>query len=98
LQNGTIFVTVNIEMKNTYINLMVQQMGKNQHVVSHDSKWAVKGENNNRFTKITNTQNEAITIARRIAKNQQSELFIHKKDGTIRDRDSFGNDPRNVKG
>ena len=85
-------------MKNTYINLMVQQMGKNQHVVSHDSKWAVKGENNNRFTKIKKTQKKHIPIARRIAKNQKSELFIHKKDGTIRDRDSFGNDPRNVKG
>ena len=39
------------------------------------------------------TQKQAIDIARQIAKNQQSELVIHKKDGTIRDKDSYGNDP-----
>ena len=44
------------------------------------------------------TQKQAIDIAREIAKNQKSELVIHKKDGTIRDKDSFGNDPRNIKG
>ena len=47
---------------------------------------------------MVNTQKEAITIAREIAKNQQSELVIHRPDGRIRDKDSFGNDPRNIKG
>ncbi|MCB0511746.1 MAG: DUF2188 domain-containing protein, partial [Bacteroidetes bacterium] len=35
---------------------------------------------------------------REIAKNQQSELVIHNKEGKIREKDSFGNDPRNIKG
>ncbi len=68
-------------------------MGKNQHVVPKDNKWAVKGEKNDKITKLFDTQKDAIDYARDIAKNQQSELVIHRKDGTIRDKDSFGNDP-----
>ncbi|GAA3776696.1 DUF2188 domain-containing protein [Flavobacterium ginsengiterrae] len=73
-------------------------MGKNQHVVPKEDKWAIKGEGNEKYTKITNTQKEAIDIAREIAKNQQSELVVHRKNGTIRDKDSYGNDPRDIKG
>ena len=64
----------------------------------HGNVWAVKGAGNDRNTKIVPTQKVAINIAREIAKNQQSELVIHKKNGTIRDKDSFGNDPRVIKG
>ena len=35
-------------------------MGKNQFVVKHGSQWAVKGANNTKATKITDTQKEAI--------------------------------------
>jgi len=73
-------------------------MKKNQHVVPHEKGWAVKGEGNERNTKIVPTQKEAINIAREIAKNQQSELVIHNKEGKIREKDSFGNDPRKIKG
>lgn len=68
-------------------------MGKNQHVVPHLEGWAVKGEGNSKATIVTTTQQEAINAAREIAKNQQSELLIHGKDGQIRARDSYGNDP-----
>lgn len=73
-------------------------MGKNQHVVPHPDGWAVKGEGNSKATKITDTQQEAINHARAIAKNQESELLIHGKDGKIRERDSYGNDPYPPKG
>ena len=39
------------------------------------------------------TQREAIEIARTIARKEQSELVIHGKDGRIRQKDSYGNDP-----
>lgn len=68
-------------------------MGKNQHVVPHDGQWSVRGEGNQRVTVITRTQQEAIEIAREIARNQRSELLIHRPNGQIRDRDSYGNDP-----
>lgn len=73
-------------------------MGKNQHVVPNGKQWAVKGAGNDKATKIVDTQKEAIKIAREIAINQQSELIIHRTDGTIRDKDSFGNDPIKIKG
>jgi hypothetical protein len=67
---------------------------KNQHVVpTGDGKWGIRGEGNKKVTKKTPTQSEAISIARDIAKNQSSEVVIHRKDGKIRDKDSHGSDP-----
>lgn len=73
-------------------------MGKNQHVVPKGSQWAVKGEGNQRNTAICSTQKEAINIAREISRNQKSELFIHSRNGQIRERDTHGNDPCPPKG
>jgi hypothetical protein len=58
----------------------------------------VKGEKNDKATRIVDTQSEAIKIAREIAINQQSELVIHRPNGQIRDKDSFGNDHYPPKG
>jgi len=66
---------------------------KNQHVVPHKDGWAVQGEGNSKATKVTPTQKDAIDAARQIAQNQQAEVVIHKRDGTIRDKDSYGKDP-----
>ena len=66
---------------------------KNQHVVPHGDNWAVRGERNKRATRVTRTQEEAIDIASQIARNQGGEIVIHRKDGTIRDKDSYGHDP-----
>ena len=54
---------------------------KNQHVVPVGTKWGVKGEGNSRYTKVTDTQREATSVARSIARNMQSELVIHGKNG-----------------
>lgn len=68
-------------------------MGKNQHVTKHGDGWQVKGAGNLKATKVVDTQQKAIEIAREIAKNQQSEVVIHGRDGRIRDSDSYGYDP-----
>lgn len=68
-------------------------MGKNQQIVKHPDGWAVKGEGNLTATVVTKTQEQAIDKGREIAKNQEFELFIHGKNGQIRTRDSYGNDP-----
>ena len=65
---------------------------RNQHVVLHDDGWAVRGAGSQRATSIHRTQQDAIDAGREIARNQGSELFIHGRDGRIRDRDSYGND------
>ena len=69
-------------------------MGKNQHVVPHpDGGWQVRGEGNFRSTVRTSTQQQAIAIGRMIARNQGSELVIHRPNGQIRAKDSHGRDP-----
>ncbi len=71
---------------------------KNQHVVPHGGQWAVKGEHNNKNTYITDTQAQAISRAKEIAQNQNSELIIHNRHGQIREKNSYGNDPNPPKG
>lgn len=71
----------------------VLQMGKNQHVVPAGDKWGIKGEGNSRLTSTFDRQSDAIAAARQISKNQHSELFIHGRNGQIRERDSHGKDP-----
>ena len=68
-------------------------MGKNQHVVPRDGNWAVRGEGNSKDTSTHQRQSDAIDVAREISSNQKSELFIHGRDGRIRERDSHGKDP-----
>lgn len=70
--------------KRTITKQTVTPKGKIQHVVPHDTGWAVKGEGNNRFTKICTTQKEAIEFAKQIAKNQNSITKVHGKNGQIR--------------
>ncbi|MFD1697382.1 DUF2188 domain-containing protein [Roseibium aestuarii] len=67
--------------------------GKNQHVVRREDGWAVLGAGNSRDTARYDTQAEAIDRATEIARNQQSEVLIHGRDGRIRERNSYGNDP-----
>ena len=66
---------------------------KNQHVVTHGDRWAVKGEKNSKATSLHETQELARRAAVEIAKNQRTEVVIHGRDGKIRDKDSYGNDP-----
>lgn len=67
---------------------------KNMHVTKRaDGNWQAKSEGAQRAYRVTETQAEAINIARDVCRNQQSELFIHRPDGKFRDRSSYGNDP-----
>lgn len=65
----------------------------NQHVIPNNGEWQVKREGSDRATKNFTTQQQAINYARDIARKQQSELVIHGRDGRIRNKDSYGNDP-----
>lgn len=68
-------------------------MGKNQHVVPRNGQWAVRGAGNVKATRVFSTQGEAIDAAREIARNQGTELVIHRPDGRIREKNSYGGDP-----
>lgn len=67
---------------------------KNIHVVPRtDGDWSVKREGAKRSSVVTETQAEAIKEARKIAQKEGGELIVHGKDGQIRDKSSYGNDP-----
>ena len=71
---------------------------KAQHVVPRGGKWAVRKSGADRVTRRYDTQREAIEAGREIARRQGTELYIHGKDGRIRERDSYGEDPFPPKG
>lgn len=71
---------------------------RNQHVVPHEDGWAVRGAGSQRATSVHRTQREAVDVGREISRNQGSELFVHGRDGRIRERDSHGGDPFPPKG
>lgn len=66
---------------------------KDIHVVPHKDGWATKKEDAQRAGVVVDTQKAAIERARSQAKRDHVEVVIHRKDGTIRDSDSYGNDP-----
>ena len=71
---------------------------KGQHVVPSGNKWSVRKAGASRASGTFETQAEAIKKARELARNQQTELYIHGKDGLIRERNSYSGDPFPPKG
>ena len=75
--------------KNPIINEYVRAVKrglKAQHVVSRPDGWAVKTAGASKDGKIFITQNEAIEQAKKTALSRKSDVFIHGRDGRIRER------------
>lgn len=68
-------------------------MGKNVHVVPNGTKWQVKPEGSATPASTHRTQQAAADAGKGLAQQNQSELVIHRPNGQIRDKDSFGKDP-----
>ena len=65
------------------------------HVIaSPKGGWSVKKARASRATKHFDTQTDAIEWARKASKSEHAEFVVHRKDGTVKLRDYFGNDPR----
>lgn len=71
---------------------------KGQHVVPNGEKWSVRRAGATRASGTYATQQEAIAKGKELARNQSTELYVHGKDGRIRERTSYGNDPYPPKG
>lgn len=72
-------------------------MAPNIHVVPAGNEWAVETAGGGERTMFF-TQEEAIAAGTERAKRDKVELLIHGLDGQIRARNSFGHDPRDIKG
>lgn len=73
-------------------------MKRSQHVVPSSDGWAVKSAGGKKATRVFTTQGKAIDAARRIAKNQGTELVVHGRDGRIREKSTYSKDPFPPKG
>lgn len=69
-----------------------------QHVVPGNGGWVVRKAGASRATSVHETQSEAVSAATKIAKNQRSEVYVHGRDGRIRERNSFGHDTHPPRG
>lgn len=69
-----------------------------QFVVRHGEKWAVRTGEKSRPGNVTETQYEAIQIARERARRYGSELSIQGCNAKFRAKHSYGNDPNPPKG
>lgn len=63
------------------------------HVVPHDGTWATRREGASRVSGTFQTQAEAAKAGRDTARRDQTEVVVHGRDGRIRERESYGNDP-----
>ena len=68
------------------------------HVMMHNDRWAVKEEGAAAPAAVFKTQGEAWEKAKAIARRERSEAVLHGKDGRIRERNTYGHDPRSTKG
>lgn len=62
---------------------------KSQHVIPIGNGWVVKAEGDSKFTLITDNKKDAVAFAREIAKNNHADLFIHDRDGRIKESNSY---------
>lgn len=70
-------------------NAAVKKGIQNQHVLPTRNGWAIKRLTVKRPTVFYDTQKKAIESAKKLAKKQKVDLFIHDRDGKIRERYSY---------
>lgn len=61
-------------------------------VSPNGDEWKVQRPGNQKASKVTETKQEAVQVARQIAQNVGAELFVQNKDGTIGYKNSYGSD------
>lgn len=67
---------------------------KERHVVPNPKGgWDSKRENAERASRHFDKKEEAMDWSRTKARQEGAELIPHKKDGTIQNPNSYGNDP-----
>ena len=63
-----------------------------------DGTWKSKREGNERAFGTGGSKEEAVAHGREAAQKDHVEHIIKNQDGTISVKNSYGNDPRNVRG
>ena len=67
------------------------------YVLRSDNGWRVETEGSARRRCTHQTQAEARQAARELARRDKVQLLVHGRNGRIRERNTYGNDPRRTK-
>lgn len=75
-------------------------MARSNHVVTSvtNGGWAVVKSGASRASKRFRTKEEAIEFGREISKSERTVLYIHKRDGTVQNRNSYTQETHLEKG
>lgn len=68
------------------------------HVIPDGDRWAVIRDGVDRPLSTHPRQEEAVAAGRQRAREDETEFVLHGADGKIREKDSYGNDPRDIPG
>jgi len=71
---------------------------RNVHTVKEGDRWENREEGGRKLGGSFETQAEAQEAGREEARRLKSEHLIHGENGQIRERNSYGNDPRPQQG
>jgi hypothetical protein len=67
---------------------------KSQHVVSNpNGGWSVLRSGASRATRVFDNKEDAVNFAKTLAEKERTHLYVHRRDGTIQERDSYGRAP-----
>ena len=64
----------------------------------HPDGWQVKRSGASRATSVHKTQESAWKEAKSRARSSEGEAYLQNKEGQIRERNTYGKDPRKSKG
>lgn len=93
MSKGTSWLRTLIDLIEVFLNSAQRnKSGRtwHQHVVPYKEGWAVRREGNQRMTSKHRKQSTAINKAKRLAKKYKADVIIHRANGGIRDRISYG--------
>jgi hypothetical protein len=63
-----------------------------------DGRWAVQTNGTHRADSLHDRKSDAVKRGRELARIKRTELVIKNEGGRIIGKDSYGNDPRRIKG
>lgn len=64
------------------------------HVVaSVRGGWSVRSTGSDRAEKTFGTKGEAVRYGRKVARARSTDLVVHRRDGLISERSTYGTDP-----
>jgi hypothetical protein len=64
-----------------------------QNKSSNGKAWSVRTTGSSRAGRVFPTKEEAVGYARDVARKHGSEVYIHRRDGMIVEKDSYSRDP-----